>query len=208
MAIAKCVTGIWLTVLPASPGFLRKIKEVVGRRSKNRNKETTIRQRGGRNLEASSGDPSTACLSLKEIGNGKNILDHASAELTFGRNIPAMEPVHSSSHHPLPQTTSSSTNKSHKNFYPALLLGLAMTTRGEIGFLIAAVGQTAGLLVPQEVYLVVVWGILLCTIIGPICVRIILGRIEKAAIVGGGRKEVLGGWGEADVPQATDDTHR
>lgn len=58
MAIAKCVTGIWLTVLPASPGFARKIKRVVGRKSKNRKeKETTIRQDYGGRLEASSGDP-------------------------------------------------------------------------------------------------------------------------------------------------------
>jgi len=75
--------------------------------------------------------------------------------------------------------------------YPALLLGMAMTTRGEIGFLIAAVAQTAGVITPEEVYLVINWGIVLCTLMGPIGVGIIVRRIEKV-----GKEEVLGGWGE------------
>lgn len=37
------------------------------------------------------------------------------------------------------------------------------------------------------------WGILVCTIIGPIGVGIIVGRIEEVAVVAGSRKEVLGG---------------
>lgn len=75
--------------------------------------------------------------------------------------------------------------------YPALLLGMAMTTRGEIGFLIAAVAQTAGVISPEEVYLVINWGIVLCTLIGPIGVGIIARRIKKV-----GKEEVLGGWGD------------
>lgn len=35
MVIAKCVTGSWLTVLSASPGFIPKVMKVVGRKSKN-----------------------------------------------------------------------------------------------------------------------------------------------------------------------------
>jgi hypothetical protein len=68
---------------------------------------------------------------------------------------------------------------------------MAMTTRGEIGFLIAAVAQTAGVITPEEVYLVINWGIVLCTLMGPIGVGIIVRRIEKV-----GKEEVLGGWGE------------
>ena len=35
MAIAKCVTGIWLTVFPELLGFASKVKKVVDRESKN-----------------------------------------------------------------------------------------------------------------------------------------------------------------------------
>jgi hypothetical protein len=75
--------------------------------------------------------------------------------------------------------------------YAALLLGMAMTTRGEIGFLIAAVAQTAGVISPEEVYFVINWGIVLCTLMGPIGVGIIARRIKKV-----GKEEVLGGWGD------------
>jgi hypothetical protein len=66
-----------------------------------------------------------------------------------------------------------------------------MTTRGEIGFLIAAVAESAGIISPDEVYLVIIWGILLCTLLGPIGVGFIVRRIKRL-----GRENVLGGWGE------------
>lgn len=69
-----------------------------------------------------------------------------------------------------------------------LLLGLTMTTRSEIGLLIAAVSQTTWLPAPKEGYLVVVWGILLCTIIGPIGVGIIFGSVEEVTAVAGSQK--------------------
>ena len=65
-----------------------------------------------------------------------------------------------------------------------------MTTRGEIGFLIAAVAQSAGVISPEEVYLVVIWGILLCTLMGPIGVGIVVRRIKNV-----GREEGLKDWG-------------
>ena len=91
----------------------------------------------------------------------------------------------------------------HKNVYPALLLGMAMTTRGEIGFLIAAVAQAGGILSPQELYLVVVWGIILCTLFGPIGVGLVTRKIEKMEGNPGGRKQVLGEWGEAEKSRNT-----
>lgn len=73
---------------------------------------------------------------------------------------------------------------------PALLLGFAMTTRGEIGFLIAAVAQSAGVISPEEVYLVIIWGILLCTLMGPIGMGIVVKSIKRV-----GWEEGLGDWG-------------
>jgi hypothetical protein len=82
-----------------------------------------------------------------------------------------------------------------------------MTTRGEIGFLIAAIAQSSSVLAPPEVYLVVLWGILLCTLFGPIGVGVIARKIERLALGTGGRDAVLGGWGEAQRPD-TPETER
>jgi hypothetical protein len=68
-----------------------------------------------------------------------------------------------------------------------------MTTRGEIGFLVSAIGQSVGVLVPQEVYLVVIWAIILCTLLGPIGTGFIVRKIRKANEMGAGN--VLGMWG-------------
>ncbi|QLG72931.1 hypothetical protein HG535_0E00150 [Zygotorulaspora mrakii] len=56
-----------------------------------------------------------------------------------------------------------------KSLYPAILVGSAMVARGEIGFLVAAIAQSRGIFTPEQ-FLVVIWSIVLCTIIGPIAV--------------------------------------
>jgi hypothetical protein len=82
-------------------------------------------------------------------------------------------------------------SKLQSRLYPALLLALAMTTRGEIGFLIAAVAQSSGLLVPEDVYLIVQWGIVLCTLCGPIGVGLVVRKIKQG-------RAYLAGWGDAE----------
>lgn len=68
----------------------------------------------------------------------------------------------------------------------ALLVASAMIARGEIGFLIASLSLSSGTLalshvniaaeeLPQEdVFLVIVWAVVLCTIVGPAAVGIIV----------------------------------
>lgn len=78
----------------------------------------------------------------------------------------------------------------------ALLVGFAMIARGEIGFLIASLSQSSGTLglmgrepatagkggggaggdVSQDLFLVIVWAVVLCTIIGPVAVGTIVRR--------------------------------
>lgn len=71
---------------------------------------------------------------------------------------------------------------------PALLIGLAMVARGEIGLLISQIAlNTPDPQLTQDEFLVVTWAIALCTIIGPIGV----GRVVRAW-----KEEVVrGGWG-------------
>ena len=67
------------------------------------------------------------------------------------------------------------------------MLGTAMTARGEIGFLIASLAETTGLFSPSgepsdqssEIYLVVTWAIVLCTIIGPLGIGTLVKRVRR-----------------------------
>lgn len=71
----------------------------------------------------------------------------------------------------------------------ALLVGFAMIARGEIGFLIASLSQSSGTLTLQhtgdsessdeQVFLVIVWAVVLCTIAGPVGVGILVRRFRR-----------------------------
>ena len=76
------------------------------------------------------------------------------------------------------------------SLYPAAMIGTAMTARGEIGFLIASIAETNGFFTSSgptatphgdssEIYLVVVWAIVLCTIVGPLGVGLLVKRVRK-----------------------------
>ncbi|KAE9368807.1 Sodium/hydrogen exchanger [Stipitochalara longipes BDJ] len=72
----------------------------------------------------------------------------------------------------------------------AMLVGFAMIARGEIGFLIASLSQSSGTLTlrnrdgsdmqsGEEVFLAIVWAVVLCTIAGPFGVGITVRRIRQ-----------------------------
>ena len=61
--------------------------------------------------------------------------------------------------------------------YPALFLAVAMVSRGEISLLIAQLGGLTG-----EAYLVVMWAIVLCTILGPLSTGLLL-RFRRAQCI-------------------------
>ncbi|KAF7902665.1 hypothetical protein EAF00_002568 [Botryotinia globosa] len=75
----------------------------------------------------------------------------------------------------------------------ALLVGFAMVARGEIGFLIASLSQSSGTLLlknqqntaivsGEAVFLVIVWAVVICTIVGPVVVGILVRRIRNQAL--------------------------
>lgn len=83
-----------------------------------------------------------------------------------------------------------------KSLYPAAILGCAMVARGEIGFLISAIADTNGIFSadisgqgkdyenheassPSDVYLIVTWAILLCTILGPLTLGSLAKRVKR-----------------------------
>lgn len=78
------------------------------------------------------------------------------------------------------QTTTPSLNepvqppiKRSKGVYPALIVGLGMVSRGEIGFLIANIAFSTNILT-QKAFIVTIWAILLNTILGPIAVGLMV----------------------------------
>lgn len=89
-----------------------------------------------------------------------------------------------------------------KSLYPPSILGLAMVARGEIGYLIASLAQTQGMFgsgssneIP-EIYLVIIWAISICTLLGPICVGTLVKRVKKLQEMRGtSGLDPLGVWG-------------
>lgn len=64
--------------------------------------------------------------------------------------------------------------KSH--WASAILVGVAMVARGEIGLLIIQLGLNDTTFLSEEAFLVSIWGIVLNTIIGPVSVGLLLRR--------------------------------
>ena len=92
------------------------------------------------------------------------------------------------------------------SLYPASILGFAMVSRGEIGFLIASVGQSKGIFSEEssqgktetssDLFLIVIWAITLCTIVGPVSVGILVKRVRRLQAGSSARpNDPLGSWG-------------
>ncbi|KAI1074793.1 Sodium/hydrogen exchanger [Whalleya microplaca] len=93
------------------------------------------------------------------------------------------------------------------SLYPSAILSFAMVARGEIGFLISAVAESNGIFRKpsdrdsdaSELFLIVTWAIVVCTIIGPLSVGVLVERVKnlerKASSGDRGSKNVLGVWG-------------
>ncbi|KAK2813632.1 hypothetical protein FQN50_000028 [Emmonsiellopsis sp. PD_5] len=105
-----------------------------------------------------------------------------------------------------------------RSLYPASILGMAMVARGEIGFLISSLAESSGIFAgsgggddgqearaASDIYLVVTWAIMLCTVIGPVTVGMLVRWVkrlqeqhDKVRGHDGGREGVddpLGIWG-------------
>jgi hypothetical protein len=99
-----------------------------------------------------------------------------------------------------------------KSIYPAFILGSAMIARGEIGFLVSAIAQSNGIFdgarhdpssdaSTQDLFLIVTWAIVLCTVIGPVSVGSIVRRVRRLQSQpndftrNSGQADPLGIWG-------------
>lgn len=99
-----------------------------------------------------------------------------------------------------PEATTTAPPKPPKSLYPSAMLGLAMVARGEVAFLIASVAQGSGIFeTAEELYLVVIWAAMVCTIVGPLGVGTLVRRVKllekKRKECGAPAEGVLGAWG-------------
>lgn len=168
------------------------------------------------------GDPAVVTSLLDDAGTvSKGTSDNADTDgepneaantcpkrQTNATDPPTITPPHRERSLPKPQS-----------LYPAAMLGSAMVARGEIGFLISSLAESTGVFTSKdsssgqsssssatttysgssEIFLVVTWAILLCTVIGPLSVGVMVKRVRRLQVAeregGSGRVDPLGVWG-------------
>lgn len=182
MAFAKVVCGVWLIRLSFAP-----IKTLIRRLTKASRFPPMPHLWGKSRVQATSSQAATTA--------------------TPERPAPEVGDVTST---PASSTDRRSSPNAPKPFsvHPPLILALAMCARGEIGFLISGVAESKGIFSPSgavssepsDIFLVVTWAIVLCTISGPLGVGLSVRRVKKLQgrknkqQEGAGR-DVLGVWG-------------
>jgi len=170
MAFAKGVTSVWLVVLPLLHLLLRKL--ILTCRALMHRILKSLKSRQQSPVSSSVSAPTVAKEPEpppNEISRPPESASAITSNVT-PTNIQPRSTDETDRRDDIPWT-------SHK-LNEVLLVGFAMISRGEIGFLIAGVAQTTNVLVPLDLYLVVIWGILICTLIGPICVGVIVRKME------------------------------
>ena len=207
MLIAKLLCGAWLFRFSLSlpyPASLRKVLTAM--------KHTYVSRPWGRQTSATQAEPppdgqendediSTAHSRSHETANLQSIpLAESDDTITMpcARALPQSE-CHSVS----VGTVSRNVIPAPKpvSLYPCVILGVAMIARGEIGFLISSLAESNGMFSTGEddqIFLVVTWAIVICTVVGPLGVGLLVRRVkrlEKVKEGGNHGRNVLGAWG-------------
>ncbi|OJK02382.1 hypothetical protein ASPACDRAFT_41206 [Aspergillus aculeatus ATCC 16872] len=208
MFLGKVVTGTWLVRFTFGPvsslvrtltAFFSYVKLVCARSpqaktAKVKNKTAKKEKARSRDSNTVATDQSTDKVagSGTSASNGNNSSQGASASST-ARDHPGPERASSSSSLP----------PKPKSLYPSSILGLAMVARGEVGYLIASLAESKGIFGQgptggsSDTYLVVVWAISICTLLGPICVGTLVRRVKtlQQQRTNSGGPDPLGVWG-------------
>ncbi|RAH42255.1 cation:proton antiporter [Aspergillus brunneoviolaceus CBS 621.78] len=208
MFFGKVVTGTWLVRFTFGPvsslvrtltAFFSYVRLACARSpqaksAKVKDKTTNKEKARSRDSNTVAADQSTDKVagSGTSASNGNNSSQRASASST-------------ARDHPWPERASSSSSlpPKPKSLYPSSILGLAMVARGEIGYLIASLAESKGIFGQgptggsSDTYLVVVWAISICTLLGPICVGTLVRRVQtlQQQRTNSGGPDPLGVWG-------------
>lgn len=206
MVFAKVICGLWLVrfasmprakaiskALPSIKLTTFGIKKPSSKRSNATNQDTSrtavaAAAAAERPQDATSGQIDNL---LRGSSAGDPISNATSGDASTINTRPAANTTRKRSTFPRP-----------KSLYPAAILGSAMVSRGEIGFLISSVAEANevfGAGGNTEEFLVVTWAILLCTLIGPITVGLLVKRVKRLQQAerkkANGQEDPLGIWG-------------
>lgn len=194
MILGKIACGIWLLRLPVPQSFPLKnqaqklikyrLNHFWGKKSTKSPATPSGAQRPSADI-AMSPTPSTRSEPPETLANARSARPAATSQ----------------------ETHTDPAGSNPKSLYPASILGCAMTARGEIGFLISSVAESNNVFASEsdtrsssDIFLIVTWAIVLCTILGPLAVGLLVRRVKtlQAGVEKEGRivrRDVLGAWG-------------
>jgi hypothetical protein len=180
MTIGKIITGLWLVRFSSNP-----ILDLV-----------SMVKRPFAYVRSSCARPRATKPSKKEKTPSRTNPKCSN----IGQNLNNSN-QHESTNNPAPRSQTYLPPKP-KSLYPPFILGLAMVARGEVGYLIASIAESQGIFStessegPSETYLVVIWAITLCTLVGPLMVGTLVRRVKKLQMSRGSQgSDPLGIWG-------------
>ncbi|KAK6332353.1 hypothetical protein TWF696_003071 [Orbilia brochopaga] len=206
MLFAKLVTGIWLLV--ADLPFRAAIKS---QKLWSPNAATKKKEKKPVRLTFDTKDDAASKVKLPPTPPGSprgdtsgDIAVPEGDDITPALAVPTITPSNEDGT-PSKEPTSSAEkdNKPAVSLYPALILGLAMVARGEISFLIASIASANGIFTSggdggdDDVFVIVVWAAVICTVVGPLGVGLLVRRVkrlEERQKRGAGERGPLGEW--------------
>ncbi|OQE13113.1 hypothetical protein PENFLA_c054G02243 [Penicillium flavigenum] len=207
MMFAKLITGIWLVRFSLRPlsSFASGLKRPFSRIPLFCVSTRTDKLEKGKQQTAAE----TPIQSSEDSTDVSNNQANTQNQMTKNRgSSPSEKPASQPESQDEPQATTSRRSSAvtfppkPKSLYPSSILGLAMVARGEVGYLIASLSQSQGIFASgssgeiSEIYLVIIWAISICTLIGPICVGTLVKRVKKLQKMrGNSGSDPLGVWG-------------
>lgn len=195
MVLGKAVTGIWLLRFTTNPvmAFItisRKSISCITRMCTNHHARTKKRKP---KPHARTGNESKSSNQISHTSASEETRHSQSTAVSAAAEESTTVVFKSHLHFP----------PKPKSLYPPVILGLAMIARGEIGYLIASLAQSKGIFSNgtedtfSDIYLVVIWAITVCTLIGPIAVGTLARRVKNLQRIraNSGGQDPLGVWG-------------
>ncbi|GAB0139056.1 hypothetical protein EsDP_00007272 [Epichloe bromicola] len=218
MILAKLACGIWVarisvafplswksTTKSTRPVFRNMINSSLGRIWATKATEPTKKPPVVSPTEPMIDAAPQTCASNLPL-TGTIVNDQAAADGKRSDNNSTRNGKSDESNQDEQNVTLSATSKP-QSLYPASIIGCAMVARGEIGFLISSIAESndvfstsSGTDGTSDIFLIVTWAIVLCTILGPVVVGLLVQRVKK--LQNGVQREgqtvhrdVLGVWG-------------
>jgi Kef-type K+ transport system membrane component KefB len=204
MVFAKLICGLWLVRFAPMP----RAKAISKLLQSIKSGGNTSGAKGER--PSKQPDSTSASLQFPQNTVARRSSNSTSPSLDRNLDATAAAAALNNSTSPPPPTSTANTSRKRlpyqiprpKSLYPAAILGSAMVSRGEIGFLISSVAEANGVFGEggnSEEFLVVTWAILLCTLIGPVTVGLLVKRVKRLQQAerrkANGLEDPLGIWG-------------